>query len=403
MRLRRLTFGALVISIACRGEPARAQREDDMARLVDSLKPAVERAAGFKFKHTPRSAQRSREQVRAYLINKLHQELPPARMHGIETAYRLLTLLPDTLALEPLLVDLYSEQVAGYYDPDSTTLFGVTGADRLQLRLVLAHEMVHALQGQYLPLDSILHDIKSNDRLSAAQAVLEGQATLVSIRVLSPDVDLTAQPEFWEAYEEQVEAQQEAMPVFAHAPLLIKETLLFPYLDGAQFMQWWGTTPLKDSLPTGARMPRSTEQILTPERYLKKDQPVTLRFSSGPTRLYEDGLGELEIRILDSQLRGDVDVPKEIPPIGWGGDLYGVYQTAQGPAVIWYIVWDDAVSADRFMRGTGSRLRARERRGYRLDLARVEVGGKPATRFVTAPTGWAGWGDLPQAELAPSR
>jgi len=150
-------------------------------------------------------------------------------------------------------------------------------------------------------------------------------------------------------------------------------------------------------------MPRSTEQILTPERYLKKDQPVTLRFSSGPTRLYEDGLGELEIRILDSQLRGDVDVPKEIPPIGWGGDLYGVYQTAQGPALIWYIVWDDAVSADRFMRGTGSRLRARERRGYRLDLARVEVGGKPATRFVTAPTGWAGWGDLPQAELAPSR
>ena len=305
-----------------------------MARLVDSLKPAVERAAGFKFKHTPRSAQRSREQVRAYLINKLHQELPPARMRGIETAYRLLTLLPDTLALEPLLVDLYSEQVAGYYDPDSTTLFGVTGADRLQLRLVLAHEMVHALQGQYLPLDSILHDIKSNDRLSAAQAVLEGQATLVSIRVLSPDVDLTAQPEFWEAYEEQVEAQQDAMPVFAHAPLLIKETLLFPYLDGAQFMQWWGTTPLKDSLPTGARMPRSTEQILTPERYLKKDQPVTLRFSSGPTRMYEDGLGELEIRILDSQLRGDVDVAKEIPPIGWGGDLYGVYEMAQGAALM---------------------------------------------------------------------
>ena len=96
-------------------------------------------------------------------------------------------------------MDLYSEQVAGYYDPDSTTLFGVTGADPLQLRLVLAHEMVHALQGQYLPLDSILHDIKSNDRLTAAQSVLEGQATLVSIRVLSPGVDITAQPEFWEA------------------------------------------------------------------------------------------------------------------------------------------------------------------------------------------------------------
>ena len=403
MRLRRGALATLLISMACRGEPVRAQRENDMARLVDSLRPAVERAAGFPFKRTPRSAQRSREQVRAYLINKLRQELPPSRMRGIETAYRLLTLLPDTLKLEPLLVDLYSEQVAGYYDPDSTTLFGVTGADPLQLRLVLAHEMVHALQGQYLPLDSILHDIKSNDRLTAAQSVLEGQATLVSIRVLSPGVDITAQPEFWEAYEEQVADQQEAMPVFAHAPLLVRETLLFPYLDGARFMQWWGTTPLKDSMPIGARMPRSTEQILTPERYLKRDQPLTLRFATGPARTYEDGLGELEIRILDAQLRGDDAVPKDMAPIGWGGDLYGLYDTPQGASLVWYVVWDDAASADRFMHGTGSRLRARERPGYRIDLARVEVGGKPATRFVTAPTGWSGWGDLPRVELILSR
>ena len=401
--VRGAALAVLMVSIACRGEPVRAQREDDMARLVDSLKPAVERAAGFRFKRTPRSAQRSRAQVRAYLIAKLHQELPPSRMRGIETAYRLLTLLPDTLALEPLLVDLYSEQVAGYYDPDSTTLFGVTGADPLQLRLVLAHEMVHALQGQYLPLDSILHDIRSNDRLSAAQAVLEGQATLVSIRVLSPDVDITAQPEFWEAYEEQVADQQEAMPVFAHAPLLVRETLLFPYLDGAQFMQWWGTTPLKDSLPIGARMPRSTEQILTPDRYLKQDQPLTLRFANGPTRTYQDGLGELEIRILDAQLRGDVEVPKDIAPIGWGGDLYGVYDTPEGAALVWYVVWDDPASADRFMNGTGSRLRSRERKGYRLDLGRLEVDGRPATRFVAAPTGWTGWGDVPRVELVSPR
>ncbi len=396
----RLALAALVLSLACRGEPVRAQRDAAMARLVDSLKPAVERAAGFRFKRTPRSGLRSREQVRAYLIAKLHQELPPSRVRGIEKAYRLLALLPDTLALEPLLVDLYSEQVAGYYDPDSTMLFGVSGADPLQLRLVLAHEMVHALQGQYLPLDSILHDIRSNDRLTAAQAVLEGQATLVSIRVLSPDVDVTAQPEFWEEYRDQVADQQEAMPVFAHAPLLIRETLLFPYLDGAQFMRWWSTTPLRDSLPSGERMPGSTEQILTPDRYLKRDQPLVLHFVAGQPRSYEDGLGELEIRVLDAQLRGDVEVPREMAPIGWGGDLYGLYDSAQGPALVWYVVWDDAPSADRFVRGTGSRLRTRARPGYRSELARVELDGRPASRFVTAPDAWAGWQDIPRAALA---
>jgi hypothetical protein len=367
-----------------------------MSRLVDSLKPAVERAAGFRFKSTPRSAMRSREQVRAYLVAKLRQELPPARMHGIETAYRLLALLPDTLQLEPLLVNLYSEQVAGYYDPDSTMLFGVTGADRLQLKLVLAHEMVHALQGQYLPLDSILHDIRSNDRLTAAQAVLEGQATLVSIRVLSPDADVTAQPEFWEEYREQVADQQDAMPVFAHAPLLVKETLLFPYLDGAEFMRWWRTTPFGDSLPSGTRMPASTEQILSHDRYLKRDQPLELHFVSGPSRTYEDGLGELEIRVLDAQLRGDVEVPREMAPIGWGGDLYGVYDSPQGAALVWYVVWDDGASADRFMAGTGARLRAREQPGYRAELIRIEVDGRPASRFVIAPVGWTGWRDPPR-------
>jgi hypothetical protein len=398
--IRHLALAVLLLSLACRGAPVRAQRDAAMSRLIDSLKPAVERAAGFRFKRTPRSALRSREEVRAYLIAKLRQELPPSRIRGIETAYRLLALLPDTLALEPLLVDLYSEQVAGYYDPDSTMLFGVRGADPLQLRLVLAHEMVHALQGQYLPLDSILHDVRSNDRLTAAQAVLEGQATLVSIRVLSPEVDVTAQPEFWEEYREQVADQQETMPVFAHAPLLIRETLLFPYLDGAQFMRWWGTTPLRDSLPSGERMPASTEQILSPDRYIKRDQPLMLRFVSGPSRTYEDGLGELEIRVLDAQLRGDVEVPREMAPIGWGGDLYGLFDSPQGPALVWYIVWDDAASADRFVRGTGSRLRARERPGYRVELARVEVAGRPASRFVTGPDAWTGWKDIPSVALA---
>ena len=399
MRHLGAAVAAISLSLACRGEPVRAQRDAGIARLVDSLKPAVERASGFRFKTTPRSAVRTREQVRAYLVAKLHQELPPARIRGIETAYRLLALLPDTLQLEPLLVNLYSEQVAGYYDPDSTMLFGVAGADRLQLKLVLAHEMVHALQGQYLPLDSILHDIHSNDRLSAAQAVLEGQATLVSIRVLSPGVDVTQQQGFWDEYREQVSDQQESMPVFAHAPLLVRETLLFPYLDGAEFMRWWATSALRDSLPSGNRMPASTEQILTPERFRKGDQPVSLRFATGGPRTYEDDLGELEIRVLDAELRGDVEVPRDVAPIGWGGDLYGVYDSAGRSALVWYVVWDDSASGNRFLATTGARLRARSRPGYRVELSRVEVDGRPASRFVIAPTGWAGWRDVPRVEM----
>src|SRR5712691_1156005 len=231
-----------VLLAACRGEKRRTAEDATLARLVDSLRLPVERAAGLRFKTPPRSALRTREQVRNYLLGKLDEELPPARMRGMEAGYRLFGMLPDTLSLRALLLELYTEQVAGYYDPDSTTLFGVAGADRSQLRLVLAHEMVHALQGQYLPLDSILKATADNDRLSAAQAILEGQATLASIDVLAPGREVTRTPEFWEMYRDQVQQQQAHMPIFAKAPLVVREALIFPYLDGAEFMHWWATT-----------------------------------------------------------------------------------------------------------------------------------------------------------------
>src|SRR4029077_5741568 len=135
---------AVALTLACRGEPIRAQRDAGLAHLVDSLKPAVERAAGLRFKRTPNSALRSREQVRKYLIAKLRQELPPERVRGVEAAYRLLGMLPDTLDLERLLVDLYSEQVAGFYDPDSTMFFGVAGGGSTPLQAVARDQIGRA-------------------------------------------------------------------------------------------------------------------------------------------------------------------------------------------------------------------------------------------------------------------
>jgi hypothetical protein len=397
--LRPLAVTSLLVTAAlllsCRGEPPASSGPDTLARLVDSLRAPVERATGLQFKSPPRSALRTREQVRAYLIRKLDEELPSPRMRGLETSYQLFGLLPDTLQLRSLLLDLYTEQVAGYYDPDSATLFGVAGADPAQLKLVLAHEMVHALQGQYLPLDSILHETSNNDRLTAAQAVLEGQATLVSIDALASGQNVSNNPEFWEMYREQVRQQQTSMPVFARAPLVVREALIFPYLAGAEFMHWWENSPFRDSVPYGPRMPVSTEQILSPERYARHDVPVALEFPADSGVLYEDVLGENEIRVLMARLAGTNEVRAGLP-IGWGGDRYRVYGTSAGPALVWYVVWDDKRSAERFTWGYGGKLRSTTRKGYRTVLENFELEGKPATRYVLAPEAWSGWGEIPR-------
>jgi hypothetical protein len=384
---------------ACRGE-ARQERETrgdaDLARLVDSLRAPVEKATGLHFTSPPRSAMRSREQVRDYLIAKLDEELPPKRLSGLEGAYRLFGLLPDTLQLRPLLLDLYTEQVAGFYDPDSATLFGVEGADRTQLRLVLAHELIHALQGQYLPLDSILSARENNDRLAAAQAILEGQATLASLEVLAPGQGVAQNPQFWELYRDQVRQQQSTMPVFRRAPLVLREALIFPYLQGAEFMHWWETEG-RDSLPYGPRMPVSTEQVLHPARYARGDVPLELVFPPDSAVAYEDVLGENEIRVILATLAGSDEV-QTVMPIGWGGDRFRLHRTPEGEALVWYVVWDDERSGERFLR-SATGLRRTSRPGYRAALDSVRVGERPATRFVLAPSPWERWERLPEVML----
>jgi hypothetical protein len=334
--------------------------------------------------------------VRAYLLRKLDEELPPSKLSGLETAYRLFGLLPDTLDLRPLLLELYTEQVAGYYDPDSAMLFGVAGADPTQLRVVVAHEMVHALQGERMPLDSILSDKSNNDRLAAAQSILEGQATLAGMKALfPPDMDPTSNPDFWPEYSDQIRGSQASMPVFARAPLVVREALIFPYLAGAEFMHWWESSPFRDSVPYGPRMPVSTEQVLHPERYANRDVPVSLEFPAGEGVLYEDVLGEGEIRVLMARLSGATEVRTKTP-IGWGGDRYRVSKTQWGPALAWYAVWDDKKSAEAFVQRDGAKLRDTSRRGYRATLERVELDGRPGTRYVLAPEKWDGWDDVPK-------
>ena len=302
--MRRIAAALFLSLVCCRGAAPQNPQDQDIARLVDSLRPAVERATGLVFRRPVRSAMKSREEVHAYLLDKLRQEFPPERQEGVEAVYRLLGLMPDTLNLRDLLLDLYSEQVAGFYDPATSTLYGVRGAEPTMLRLVLAHELVHALQHQYLPLDSIVRKQADADQQTAAQAVLEGHAMIASILALAPNRELIQQPQFWAMAREQVRSSASSMAVFAKAPLVLREGMIFPYLNGAEWMRWWDSARTGHPLPTVAELPRSTEQILHPDRYDRGDQPIPVRFADPDSALYEDTLGEREIDVLATVLRG---------------------------------------------------------------------------------------------------
>ena len=394
---------ALLLVAACRGRPVALANQVDLPTLVDSLRPAVEKATGLTFTEVPKSSMISRDDVTRYLKRQVLRELPPARRAGLEAAYRLLGFLPDSLNLESVLVGLYTEQVAGYYDPETKTLYGVEGADPAQLRLVFAHELVHALQGQHLPLDSLMRDsIADSDVRSARQAVFEGQATLASIRVLAPTADVLTDDSFWELYHEQIDSGQQKMAAFRDAPQVLKTGLIFPYLQGAEFMRWWVRGHGLTTQPYGTEMPRSTEQILHPERLAAGDAPVALRFgASTDTLLLEDAVGEVELRLMSDMLV-HTQLQKSPLPLVWGGDRFRVVRTSGGPALDWVVVFDEPRFAERF-RPVLEALVHVPRAGYIQDVRPVSEGGKAGFRVVIAPAAWVGRSHLPAVEAPVAR
>ncbi len=401
-RLTRLAGASVVLlTLGCRERAQAVQGEAELKDMVHRMMPVVAQAAGLPFKREPLVLRRSRAQVREYVIHKFDEDLPPAELAGLQSALRLFNLIPDSLELRPTMIDLLTEQIAGYYDPDSNALYIPADIEPFQLRIVVSHELVHALQDQYVHLDSIITQRHANDRRSAAQAILEGQATVAQIPVLMPEQKPDTFPLgwFWKQ-REAMAAQQAQMKEFARAPLWLREGLVFPYLGGADFIVWFRHKYFGRSVLDS--MPRSTEQILHPERYAAHDEPTDVIFAGEPdTVQWEDNLGEFETRLLFQQLLGNESEAATLAT-GWDGDRYQVLGP-KSDVLVWYSVWDDAAAAARF---TGGLQRAWAKRppggrtARRSEITQLTLDGRSVVRLVDAPLDWKGWRSLPIVRLS---
>jgi hypothetical protein len=348
---------------------------------------------------------RSRDEVRSFLERRFREDLPDEDIEGTQAAYRRFGLVPDTLDLKAFILDLLTEQVVGYYDPETKVLYAVKEAPPEQVSVIIAHELVHALQDQYMSLDSLQGLRGENDRQIAAQAVIEGQATLVQIQAMlgSSGGDLAAAfPGGWDRVRQLIRESSSQMPIFATAPRIIQETLIFPYLSGAEFMRSFGQLR-PGEVPYGD-LPESTEQILHTQAYFRdRDKPTRITLPSprvGRAR-YQNGLGEFEMRVFLYEHTGD-QASAVRGAAGWDGDRYLVVQTPRGDALVWVTVWDNAAEATEFTsvleRATGRRFDGEKIRdlpnGKRLEIGQREISwwsgeirGRAAVIYTDAPAG----------------
>lgn len=395
--------GAMFLLGACGGK---ADSDNPFAEQIAETVPKIEKATGLEFKVPPRLESQPRDSVRAFLERRFNDELPASELSGMERSYKALRLIPPGMDLRRFMLDLLTEQVAGYYDPKAKTLYVVEGGDEQLTNVTISHELVHALQDQHFNLDSLTSARGDNDRLTTGQTVVEGQATLEQLgAMIGSDNAITSLPGGWDRVRQMIRDMQGSMPVFASAPTILQETLIFPYLTGAEFMRRFKQEAKGQSPFT--RMPKSTEQLLHPERYFETpDEPTTVVLPDPLVgrQVYQNNLGEFETRILLYEYLKD-QASAVRGAAGWDGDRYMLIETPRGDAIVWVTVWDTSIDAAEFFDLLDTSLLKRHgnirpgagsgtTRTYGADDRRLmvsisDVRGRPIVLFADAPAGVA--------------
>lgn len=331
-------------------------------RAIQPLIDAAERVRGLRFEHEVPVLVQDPDAIMGYVDGEIKKE----ELDRSRTVYVALGLLPPELDVRKLLLRLMGEQIVGYYDVAAHHLVvredvmrafggsaGKAAVDLAEARVVLVHELVHALQDQHLGLSLNIDKKRDSDADNAFRALIEGDATLAMIafaleREALPLSELTRDPARVRNLSELVRGSPLAGSELGSAPAIVRVPLLSAYVDGLTFAAnlhgegGWARVNRAHADP-----PASTEQVLHPERFARRDPPERLRLPHARDALgksyellYEDTLGELEMGVYFAL--GSAEPVAQRAVSGWGGDRLYAYRSAQGKtAIVWLTVWDD--------------------------------------------------------------
>jgi hypothetical protein len=220
---------------------------------------------------------------------------------------------------------------------------------------------------------------------TAREAVVEGQATAVMMDYMLKPMgkSLVKNPELLDFIQQQMVGSENS-PVLARAPLLLSESMLFPYREGLSFEQdvWMDQGREAAFAGTLDHPPTSSWEILNPREYEKRRAPaVPLLPNIHPLvdplyKPYDIGqMGQLDLRIL-AELFGGEGAARDLTP-AWDGGLYWAGQrrsakTAQelastnSIALFYLSAWKNEASAQAFAHLYAEEL-GRKYSGVKLD------------------------------------
>jgi hypothetical protein len=327
---------------------------------IEALISITEELRGRRFLEPVEVTVLSTEELADRVRADLAEELDSDDL-AVEQAFaRMLGILPADVDLAAALIDLYSEQVGGFYDSDTGELVVAGDEDLSPLaRTIIVHELVHALADQHFGLGDTLDGLVDAERYheaAAVQALAEGDATYFQMVYLQERL----------SPEDQVDAVLESLEadttVLDSLPAWIGEDLAFPYEWGFGFVERLveegGSAAVDQAYEL---LPTTVEQIMHPTAYfiLEPARPVVLPATAleGYEVFEEGAFGEWNLMLY--LLEGVDDGVATIASGGWGGDAYRLHWNGTEVAFAYLFEGDTPRDATELAAAVADSLQAR--------------------------------------------
>jgi len=289
----------------------------EMRQQIAELIGTTEELRGLAFLRPPTIVVVTPEELEARVRVSIEEDVED--VPADEALLKLLGLLDGEVDLLQLYLDLYGEQVGGFYDGDTGELV-VPAEDSFSSyqKSTLVHELTHALTDQRFGFNDAYERLIDEDRFDEAMGflpVIEGDASLTElfyIQSLAVDEQQALLQELFAA----------DSAVFDGAPAYLQNSLIFPYREGLAFVQRAFELGGFDEVNRlYVEPPVSSEQIINPRDY-QQDFPVAVEVVeaavTGYDVVFRSTWGQLGFDLMFDQVLGGVEEAGD----GWGGDGY---------------------------------------------------------------------------------
>lgn len=321
---------------------------------------------------------RSRADTRRFIEQEINRRYSQDQLEAERKSMVAWGVLPADYDLQRLFLDLLEEQVSAYYDPLGKVMVVGDWLPREEQRAALVHELVHALQDRELPIDAFISPEPGHgDRLLTRQALVEGEAVALTFDLMlkAQATDISRLPDL--KMTQGLITTSAGGPLIDKAPKFVRDLLLFPYVEGLGFIyQFRKRQPWAAMSAIYSDPPRSTTQILHPEKYFdRREDPVAVaipdlsRLLPGSQLVSDDDLGEFSLGAVLALHLGDTEGPRAAT--GWRGDRYRIWEDAAGRFTIAYRV---IVASPQMAAALADQLRASVERRH------PELAGKASGR-----------------------